>query len=167
MDWIFFCVCKCSLGTILAHMGSVNLTLARLPYSFRRIPRCLLGAWITGNQHHSAFDKPVELHWWTCLSALSDPGDWILCHTRLVIKWSGTTGTRTQDPLILGRISSTTDLHRIWSSPLSHSENSRWFMWQGYDLSELMQLAFMQPASLSNFPSQSLSYFNVVLSWLH
>jgi hypothetical protein len=37
--------------------------------------------------HHSAFDKPVELHWWTC-------GDKVIGYDR----------TRTRDPLILGRI---------------------------------------------------------------
>jgi hypothetical protein len=41
----------------------------------------------TQSTYHSAFDKPVELHWWRC-------GKW-LCMTR----------TRTQDPLFLGRMS--------------------------------------------------------------
>jgi hypothetical protein len=39
--------------------------LGRFLYSFRMIPMCHLGARITGNPHHSVFDKPVKLHWWT------------------------------------------------------------------------------------------------------
>jgi hypothetical protein len=72
------------------HWGPVNPTLAgigsqgqgRFPFSLNH----------RQSTHYSAFDKPDALHWLTNIMHVE-------------IKWSGITGTRTWDPLILGRMS--------------------------------------------------------------
>jgi hypothetical protein len=81
--------------------------LREIPLYFPMIPKGLLDACITGNPHtNSAFDKPVELHWWTC-------GD-------KVIRYD-------QDPGFFDpglNVHSTTDLGILWSwaeCPLDHA----------------------------------------------
>jgi hypothetical protein len=80
--------------------GHWKLGASRFPYSFRKIQRFFLGGWIIGKPHTA---EPLINRWWTC-------GD-------KVIGTTGTTGTRTWDPLTVGQTPyhSTMDLHDWWN----------------------------------------------------